>query len=136
MIVADTNLIAYLVLGGELSEDARAVFRKDPAWAAPLLWRSEFRNVLASYMRQGELDLGNALTLLEHAEALVRGREFTVPDRQVMELANSSSCSAYDCEFVALAIQLGLQLVTSDSRLLRAFPTIASSPRSFAAETQ
>lgn len=136
MIVADTNLIAYLVLGGEFSEDARAVFRRDSVWAVPLLWRSEFRNVLASYMRQGELDVGNALALIEHAEALVRGREFTVPDRQVMELVDSSPCSAYDCEFVALAIQLGVQLVTSDKRLLTAFPTMAASPGSFAAQTQ
>jgi predicted nucleic acid-binding protein len=136
LIVADTNLIAYLVLGGEFSEDARAVFREDPVWAVPLLWRSEFRNVLASYMRQGELDVGSALTVIEHAEAVVRGRQFTVPDRQVMELVDSSRCSAYDCEFVALATQLGVQLVTSDKRLLTEFPTVAASPGSFTARTQ
>jgi len=33
-----------------------------------------------------------------------------------------SDCSAYDCEFVALATKLGAMLVTMDAKLLRAFP--------------
>lgn len=33
-----------------------------------------------------------------------------------------SDCSAYDCEFVALAIRLDAKLVTMDGKLLRVFP--------------
>jgi predicted nucleic acid-binding protein len=40
----------------------------------------------------------------------------------VLTLALESGCSAYDCEFVALAKQLGVKLVTEDAKLRRAFP--------------
>ncbi|MCO6439628.1 MAG: hypothetical protein J5I81_00810 [Nitrococcus mobilis] len=51
MIVADTNLLIYILLAGEHTLAAERVFQRDPEWAAPLLWRSEFRNVLALYLR-------------------------------------------------------------------------------------
>ena len=42
--------------------------------------------------------------------------------RLVLELVRDSDCSAYDCEFVALAMTLGVKLVTMDAKILRAFP--------------
>ena len=63
MIVADTNLIAYFFIPGEHTADARRVFLKDPDWVAPLLWKSEFRNVVATYLRQGYFNLKDALTI-------------------------------------------------------------------------
>ena len=57
MIVADTNLIAHLLLPGEHTRDSERVYEKDPHWIAPLLWRSEFRNVLALYMQCEEMTL-------------------------------------------------------------------------------
>jgi len=35
MIVADTNLIAYFLIPGKHTADARRVFLKDPDWVAP-----------------------------------------------------------------------------------------------------
>jgi predicted nucleic acid-binding protein len=49
----------------------------------------------------------------------------------VLELASRSGCSAYDCEFVALAQDLEVPLVTNDRQILKAFPTIAISPSAF-----
>ncbi|GAB4257835.1 MAG: type II toxin-antitoxin system VapC family toxin [Thermoleophilia bacterium] len=125
MIVVDTNVIAYLFLGGEKTPQARAALRKDPEWAAPLLWRSEFRNVLASYLSRGHLQLSDALELATEAESLLAGREYLVPAGSVLRLVGASSCSAYDCEFVALAQELGVPLVTSDRQLLECFSATA-----------
>jgi predicted nucleic acid-binding protein len=133
VIVADTNLIAYLLIEGQHTEAAEAVLVEDALWAAPLLWRSEFRNVLALYLRQGHLELAAALQYLDEAEALLCGREYQVPSAPVLELTRASGCSAYDCEFVHLAQELGVKLVTSDKRVLRAFPEVAISLQGSAA---
>jgi predicted nucleic acid-binding protein len=122
VIVVDTNVLVYLLLPGEHTEQAERVLRRDPVWAAPLLWRSEFRNVLAVYMRQGRLSLDQALQLMDNAEILLQGREYTVSSVRVLGLVAGTRCSAYDGEFVALAQDLGLPLVTSDTRLLAEFP--------------
>ncbi len=50
MMVADTTLISYYTIQGEHTKTAVEVRRKDPEWAAPLLWRSEFLNVLWLYV--------------------------------------------------------------------------------------
>jgi len=43
----------------------------------------------------------------------------------------SSRSSAYDCEFVALARELGISPVTTDSQILSAFPETAVSLAGF-----
>lgn len=57
----------------------------------------------------------------------MEGFEFEVHSREVMELVRDSECSAYDCEFVALAERLGAKLVTMDKKVLKAFPKRAVS---------
>lgn len=131
MIVADANLVAYIVLPGERTADAEAVFAKDPSWAVPLLCISELRSVMLRYLRTGDLSLTEAIGALERTLALVDGREVAVDSRQVLELAKRSGCSSYDCEYVALAEVLGVWLVTADAKVLKAFPTLAVSPTGF-----
>jgi predicted nucleic acid-binding protein len=132
VIVVDTNVVADLLLRTELTQAARAVLARDPEWAAPLQWRSEFRSVLVSELRGG-LDLVHASQLHAMAEELFRGREFAVDSVRVFELAAKSGRSAYDCEFVAVARTLGVPLVTSDRQLLRSFPDTAVSLMAFGA---
>lgn len=127
MIVVDSNILAYLYLPGEHSANAEALLQRDPEWAAPLLWRSEFRNILAGYLRRGTLTFEQVTTLQEEAEALLEGAEFAVDSISVLELVRDSNCSAYDCEFIALAKRLDTKLVTMDGKVLRAFPKLAVS---------
>lgn len=131
MIVADVNLVAHLILGGPESGVARRVLEKDGAWAVPLLWRSEFRSVLTTAMRHRHMELGAALEAQALSERLLDGREYVVTGDRVLRLVPDSPCSAYDLEYVALADQLCVLLVTSDRQVLRAFPQLAVAPAEF-----
>ena len=126
MIVVDSNVLAYLYLPGDHTARAEALLERDPDWAVPVLWRSEFRNILAGYMRRKTLTFDQGCNLQTEAESLLAGSEFEVDSWTVLELVRDSDCSAYDCEFVALAIKLDTKLVTVDKKLLRAFPTRAA----------
>lgn len=128
MIVVDTNIIGYLYLTSERSSQVERVLHKDAQWAVPLLWRSEFRNVLALYLRKRLLSLEVAQEIMNEALNLMLGHEYEVVSSQVLSLVEKSSCSAYDCEFVALAQDLGVSLVTVDKQVLNQFPHIAISP--------
>ncbi|PKO63511.1 MAG: VapC toxin family PIN domain ribonuclease [Betaproteobacteria bacterium HGW-Betaproteobacteria-17] len=125
MIVVDTNVLAYLYLPGEYTEAAEHLLQRKPDWHAPILWRSEFRNILAGYMRRGGLTFEQALAIQTEAEALLTGAEYEPDSRRVLELVKASDCSAYDCEFIALAESLGVTVVTMDAKLIKAFPKIA-----------
>ena len=127
MIVVDSNVIAYLYLPGEHTAAAEALLQRDAQWVSPLLWRSEFRNILAGYVRRKDISFNQAISLQEEAEGLLAGNEFDIESRAVLELVRDSDCSAYDCEFVALAMQLDARLITMDKKLLRAFPVYATS---------
>jgi predicted nucleic acid-binding protein len=132
MIVADTNLLIYFYVQGERTEESEAVLRRDATWTAPLLWRSEFRNALIGLVRKEALAIDKALSIVDEAERWLAGHEYSVISRHVLALADQSGCSAYDCEFVALAQDLGIPLVTTDRQILKAFPAIAVSPSVFA----
>lgn len=131
MIVVDTNVLAYFVNQSELTELAEEILFKDNEWAAPSLWRSELRNVFLLYIRRETLDLPGAVEKFAIAEQLVGDREFEINSTRVLELATMSDCTAYDCEFVYLAEKLKVPLVTSDKKVLKAFPDVAVSMEDF-----
>ena len=122
MIVVDTNVLAYLLLPYEFSSQADSLFKRDPEWVAPILWRSEFRNLLAGYVRRNTLTFDEVLKIQAEAEVLLAGNEHEVDSRRVLELVRDSNCSAYDCEFIALAVRLGTKVVTMDGKMLKEFP--------------
>jgi predicted nucleic acid-binding protein len=125
VIVVDTNVLAYLLVPGPFTPRSEALFRRDPAWAAPTLWRSELRNVLVNLMKASRASLAAALAAMEHAEALMTEQTIEVSTPNVLGLASRSGCSAYDCEFVALAMEMDVPLVTCDRKLAKAFPIVA-----------
>jgi len=127
MIVVDTNIISYLYISGERSRQVERLLSVDSHWSAPVLWRSEFRSVLGRYLRGNYLSLEEVLHIIQQAEQLLSENEYEVPSAHIMQLVNSSKCSAYDCEFVALAQYLDVPLITADKTILREFPGIAKS---------
>ncbi|HEU4558863.1 MAG TPA: type II toxin-antitoxin system VapC family toxin [Longimicrobium sp.] len=131
MIVADNSLIAYFFIKEPMSGVAEAVFRKDPDWAAPAFWRSEFRSVLWKAVRRGDIAFTDALVIIQDAEDLFWGREFRVESGPVLSLAHTSGCSPYNCEYVHLAQELDVRLVTDDRKVLAAFPGTAISMQAF-----
>ena len=126
MIVVDSNVLAYLYLPGDFTEAAERLLEREVDWHAPVLWRSEFRNILAGYLRRGSISFDQACAIQLEAEGLLRGGEHEAGSEQVLDLVRSSDCSAYDCEFVAVAKSLGVPLVTMDAKLIKAFPQIAT----------
>ena len=125
MIVVDTNILAYLYLPTEHTRKVEALLANDPEWIAPTLWRSEFRNVLALYLRKSLLTFDQALAIQNEAEALLQDNEFIVNSHDVLQLVQNSECSAYDCEFVALAQNMNVQMITMDKKILKNFPETA-----------
>jgi len=82
-------------------------------------------------MRHEGMSLSQAKRTMEKAESLWRGREFAVPSDDVLELTSGHAITAYDGEFVVLAKQLGVPLITFDKPLRKAFPRIALDPEEF-----
>ncbi len=105
-------------------------------YVSSTLWKSEFRNILVQYLRKGNMDSGTAQRCLEGAESQMSGHECIIPSSLVMRKVSESDCSAYDCEYAALADDLAVTLVTSDKEILKAFPKTAISLKSFARDGQ
>ena len=131
MIVADSNLIAYLLIPGDKSALADEVLLKDADWAVPLICRSEIRNILTLYMRHEGMSLAQARRTMEKAEVLWSSREFAVPSDDVLELTFHHNITAYDGEFVVLAEQLGVPFVTFDKPVRKAFLNLAMTAEEF-----
>ena len=133
MIVVNANLLVQYYVRGTHTAVAEAVLSRDAQWIAPMLWRSEFRNALILLVRRRLVPLEDAVVVAHEAERLMAGHEHIVVAHRVLRLAADSGCSAYDCEYVALAEDLDVPLVTSDRQVVRAFPSVALTPERFLA---
>jgi predicted nucleic acid-binding protein len=133
MIVVDTNIIAALYLENPHREEVEVLLVRQSKWLAPGLWQSEFRNVLIQYVRHRVITLDDALTIMGYSEELIVEIDYEPSSAGILMMAHSSGCSAYDCEYVALAQDLGTVLITFDRKVLSSFPTIALTPSAFLA---
>lgn len=131
MIVVDTNVIHYCWVRGQNTEVAQAVRRKDPDWHAPILWRSELRNVLTAYLRRRLMSRIQIAEILTTADRALVESEHIVGDDLVLDILESSTLTAYDAEFVALAGALSVPLVTADKAVCKAFPDRALTMEAF-----
>jgi predicted nucleic acid-binding protein len=113
------------------SLNSEAICCKDPDWIAPALWRSEFRNVLIQSLRHGFLSLDEILNIMNRAEGLMKDNGYQMDSSRILRLAAVSGCAACDCEFVELALDSGVPLVTSDRALIEKFKPDAVSMTAF-----
>ena len=68
MVVIDTNILVYLLIAGDRTPKARALFARDADWRSDVFVLIEFCNVLVTYLRAGSLRLAQAEELLTEAE--------------------------------------------------------------------
>ena len=125
MIVVDTNVISYLYFPSNETELVEKLYQKDPVWSVPFLWRSEFISVGTLYLRKRILTYEAVKDAAQRAEELLWGYEEMVESEEVFPIILKSGCSAYDCEFVALAIRLNTYLITYDKKIISEFPQVA-----------
>jgi predicted nucleic acid-binding protein len=123
VVVVDTNVLAYLLIEGDRTADAQALYARDPDWRTESFLLVEFSNLLATYVRAARLGSGPALALLASAERTLAGA-VSLPHARALALAEEFGVSAYDARFLAVARQLGEKLVTEDAKLRRAAPAL------------
>jgi predicted nucleic acid-binding protein len=127
MVVVDTNILAYLLIQGDRTDEAQALFRKDPDWHSEPFILIEFSNILATCLRTKALTKKQAINLLSDAERTLRRTLSTVPQLDALELAHSYRISAYDARFLAAAHGRKTKLITEDTRLRTAAPDLTLS---------
>ncbi|MCK5077818.1 MAG: VapC toxin family PIN domain ribonuclease, partial [Calditrichia bacterium] len=88
-------------------------------------------NILAVSLRTGNLDSNIIKEIFLKARNHMQGREYFPPYNQVISTFENSTCSAYDCEFVALAKEKNIKLITADKKILNEFPEYTKSFYSF-----
>jgi predicted nucleic acid-binding protein len=126
-LVVDANVFVYMLLDGEKSSAARHLHELHPDWVCPSILRHEFMNVCATYRRAGGFSREECLALVGTGMALLSGREVDVAPEAIVGVAIDLDLSAYDAQYVAVALALGSVLVTEDRTVLARALVVARS---------
>jgi predicted nucleic acid-binding protein len=126
MVVVDTNILAYLLITGDHTDEAQALFAQDVEWNSEAFVLIEFSNIVATYQRTGGLSRAQGETLLNDAEMRMQGL-INLPHIVALQFARQFKVSAYDARFLATAAKLGAKLVTEDKKLRMAAPALTQS---------
>jgi len=126
VLAVDTNVLAYLLLEGDRTADAQALFARDADWRSEGFLLIEFSNVLATYRRRGALAGKAAAELLDTAQRVISGL-VSLPHGRALALAAEYGVSAYDARFLGAAQALRTKLVTEDAKLRAAAPGLTRS---------
>src|SRR5437763_736094 len=103
MVLIDTNVLVYLIISGEQTGAAQALWRRDSDWRSEAFVLVEFSNVLAHYISVRRLALRQAEQLLARATELMANRLARVPHAHALAVAARFGITAYDARFLALA---------------------------------
>jgi predicted nucleic acid-binding protein len=131
MIVVDSNVIAARNLTSSLTAEATQVEEKDPEWIVPVLWRYEFQNILAGAIKAKQIRPEQALGTWEKVSNILIENEYEPSASKVIDLVTRYGITAYDGQFIAVALEMGILCVTEDRELQKKFPGIAISMSEF-----
>jgi predicted nucleic acid-binding protein len=120
-LVVDASVIAAAFFREKHTAAARTLLLSEDNLCAPDLIYAEVANVIWKRHGRGEIDADEAIGLL--ADVLDLSLEIT-PSEQIiaaaLELALRTGRTAYDCLYIALAVQKKTKVVSDDQRLVNA----------------
>ena len=131
MIVVDSNIITARNLTSVLTSKAEQVEKKDPVWIVPVLWRYEFQNILATAIKAKQITPDYALEVWQRVAGILVDNQSEPPPAKVIDLVAQYGITAYDGQFIALAMEMGILCVTEDGELQSKFPRVAVSMDDF-----
>lgn len=126
MVLVDTNILAYLLIQGDRTAAAQALYERDPDWRSEAFIFVEFSNILATYVRSNLLTRDGGTDLLGEAQRRLSAL-VNVEHHHALDVATEFGISAYDARFISSARQMRTRLITEDARLRRAVPDWTSS---------
>jgi predicted nucleic acid-binding protein len=86
---------------------------------------------VTGYFHHARLPLDQTFRIMDAAHELMLDHERFISSSLVLELVGASKCTSYDCEYVALAREMNLPLVTFDKQVVGQFPRVAVFPPDF-----
>jgi predicted nucleic acid-binding protein len=131
MIVVDSNIVTARNLTSSLTSKAEQVEEKDPVWIVPVLWQYEFQNILATAIKAKQSKPEQALDIWKKVSKILIENECEPSASKVIDLVAQYGITAYDGQFIAVALEMGIPCVTEDRELQEKFPGIAISMEGF-----
>jgi len=131
MIVVDSNILTARNLTSSLTSKAKQVEAKDPVWIVPVLWRYGFQNILATAIKAKQIKPEQALDVWEKVSGILIENECEPSASMVIDLVAEYGITAYDGQFIAVALEMGIPCVTEDRELQEKFPGVAISMDGF-----
>lgn len=131
MIVVDTCVISYLVNESEFTPSAQKLFEYNPYWIYPPTWQDEYSNIVSKIAKEIKQPIDDAIKNFEFVVSQMSNNEKFVNRSKAIALSIKHGISAYDAQFVALAIDYNTILVTEDKELIRKCPQYAMSMQTY-----
>jgi predicted nucleic acid-binding protein len=131
MIVVDVNVLAFYLIEGVRTREARILRQMEPEWAVPPFWLIEFESVLQKYVRFANMPKDEAVDILNQAMDLFSQNEVTPEANAVMQDALNWGVTVYDAQYVSLAKQLGVRCISEDGPVQKKCPEIVLSMAHF-----
>ena len=122
--IVDSSVVAKWVLNEPGGEKARELIASHIFLRAPDLIISELANIFWKKAIRGDLTSEEAVErfdniLRDHIDVTVHLLPAKIVTKRALQIALTTRRSAYDCLYLAAAIQARCRLVTADERFVR-----------------